>query len=184
MELDGKKVVTLDYRLSLDSGEEVDRSPEGRPLRFITGAGMIIPGLEKGLSGVDAGFKGRISVAPAEAYGDVDPALVQKVPRAQFPPEMELAPGKMFHAEGPRGLVNITVTGVTEGEVTIDLNHPLAGKRLNFDVSILEVRDPEAEELRILSGAGCGCGSSCGSAEEGGSCGADSCGSTGCGCAG
>ncbi|MBI5556478.1 MAG: peptidylprolyl isomerase [Deltaproteobacteria bacterium] len=181
MNIADKSYVAIDYRLTLDSGEEVDSSPEGEPLEFITGAGEVIPGLETALMGMKAGDSSRIIVEPEDGYGTVSEELFQDVAREEFPADAELEPGMTFEAQGPHGPVLISVARINEADntVTVDLNHPLAGKRLLFDVNIVEVREPSAEELAALT-SGCGCG--CGSTEKG-SCGpGDSCGSGGCGC--
>jgi len=182
--------VSIDYRLSLESGEEVDRSAPGKPLGFIVGAGMIIPGLEKALMGMAAGEKSRVQVEPEEGYGPVFQNLFQEIPRGRFPDDAVLEPGATFQAQGPRGPVMLTVSKVEGDTVTVDLNHPLAGKRLFFDVTVAGVRAPNALELESIAGrdgGGCGCGSSCGSGDDGGcrpgSCGSGDAGSAGgCGC--
>lgn len=179
------KFVSIDYRLTLESGEEVDRSEPGKPLGFIVGAGMIIPGLEKALMGMGSGEKSRVHVEPEEGYGPVHQNLFQEIPRGRFPEGAELAPGSAFQAQGPRGPVMITVSKVEGDTVTVDLNHPLAGKRLIFDVTVAGIREPNALELESIAGgdSGCGCGSSCGSGgDDGGGCGPEGCGSGGCGC--
>lgn len=168
--------VAIDYRLTLDNGEEADRSAEGRPLGFVVGAGQIIPGLEQALLGRTAGYRGRVTVEPEHAYGEVDERLFQDIPRDRFPAGAEIAPGACFQARGPRGPVALTVARVNADDtVTVDLNHPLAGKRLTFDVAIVEVREPRPGELPSPV-SGCGCGS--GPAAD---CGPGSCGPAGCG---
>jgi FKBP-type peptidyl-prolyl cis-trans isomerase SlyD len=182
MNIVDKVYVAFNYKLTLDSGEEVDRSPENEPFSFITGSNQVIPGLEKGMMGMSAGDKSKIRVEPADAYGQVNPELIGDVPRDQFPREMELKPGMMFQSQGPDGPISASIKEVKDDDtVVIDLNHPLAGKTLNFDVNVVEVRELTAEELSGLS-AGCGCdcsseeesGCGCGSEEESG------CGSCGC----
>ncbi len=162
--------VSIDYSLSLDSGDQVDSSPEGEPLGFVLGAGQIIPGLEKALVGKAAGDEARITLEPEDAYGPVQDDLFQNIPKAKFPEGVEVKPGAAFQAQGPRGPMMITVSAVNDDEtVTIDLNHPMAGKRLVFDVKVVEVREAKEEELtRLSSGCACGpegqqdCGSDCG----------------------
>jgi FKBP-type peptidyl-prolyl cis-trans isomerase SlyD len=172
MNIVDKVYVEFNYKLSLDSGEEVDRSPDNQPLGFIIGSGQLVPGLEKGMMGMAAGDKSRISVEPVDAYGQVNPELIGDVPRSHFPGDMELKPGMMFHSQGPNGMVSASIKEIKDANtVVIDLNHPLAGKKLHFDVNIVEVREPTAEELSGLS-SGCGC--DCGAEEESG------CGSCGC----
>jgi FKBP-type peptidyl-prolyl cis-trans isomerase SlyD len=173
-----KLYVAIDYRLALDSGEEIDRSPAGDPLGFIAGSGQIIPGLEIALMGMKVGDSSRIVVEPEDAYGAVSEDLFQDIPMDQFPAEVKVEPGMTFEAHGPHGPVMISVARVNavDDTVTVDLNHPLAGKRLCFDVNVVEVREPSADELSELA-ADCGCGShGAGSCEPGGGCG------SGCGC--
>jgi FKBP-type peptidyl-prolyl cis-trans isomerase SlyD len=154
-----KLFVSIDYRLSLESGEEVDSSVDGQPLGFIAGAGRIIPGLEKALMGRAPGESLKVTLEPEEAYGEIDQGLFQEIPKSRFPDDVEITPGMAFQAQSPRGPVKITVTGINDDKVTVDLNHPLAGKRLFFDVKVVEVREPLAEELTPPAvDCGCGCG--------------------------
>jgi FKBP-type peptidyl-prolyl cis-trans isomerase SlyD len=168
MNIANKLYVAFDYKLTLDSGEEIDSSSEGQPLGFITGSGQIIPGLEKAMMGMKVGDSLKISVEPENAYGQVNPELFQDIPRNKFPGEIELQPGMTFQAQGPQGPIAINIREIKdEDTVVIDLNHPLAGKKLHFDLNIVEVREPTAEELSSLS-SGCNCGCS---AEEQADCG-------------
>ncbi len=177
MNIKEKVFVAFDYCLTLDSGEEIDKSPEGQPLGFITGTGQIIPGLEKEMMGMSVGDSVKISVEPENAYGMANPDLFQEVKREQFPADMEIKPGMTFQSQGPQGPMIINVSEIKdENTVIIDLNHPLAGKRLHFDVKIAEVRDLTPEELAGLS-SGCGCGCDCSSGDTGcdpGGCGSES----------
>jgi FKBP-type peptidyl-prolyl cis-trans isomerase SlyD len=173
MNIAEKMYVAIDYTLTLDSGQEIDKSPEGQPLGFIAGTGQIIPGLEKALIGKAAGDKTKIVVEPEDAYGPVKDDLFQNIPKNQFPNDVEVKPGMAFEAQGPRGPFMITVASVNDNDtVTVDLNHPMAGKQLHFDVNVVEVREPTAEELAqaaasLSSGCGCssddaeGCGPGC-----------------------
>ena len=185
MKIADNRFVSIDYRLSLESGEEVDRSPAGSPLGFVAGTGSIIPGLESALMGREAGEGLRVTVEPEQAYGPIQQELIQIIPRDRFPAGIEIAPGMSFQARGPRGPVAMTVAAVAEDAVTIDMNHPMAGKRLIFDVSVVEVREPREDEMPQFSG-GCGCGpqeqSDCGCGPGGGGgCGSSSGGGCGCG---
>jgi FKBP-type peptidyl-prolyl cis-trans isomerase SlyD len=160
MNIADKLYVVFDYKLTLDSGEEIDSSSEGQPLGFITGSGQIIPGLEKAIMGMTVGDSKKISVEPEDGYGQVNPELFQDVPRKQFPGDIELRPGMAFQAQCPQGPIVINIKEMKdENTVVIDLNHPLAGKKLHFDLNIVEVREPTAEELSGLS-SGCNCGCS------------------------
>ena len=172
--------VAINYILTLESGQEIDRSPEGEPLGFITGTGQIIPGLEKALMGRVAGDNAKLVITPEDAYGPVKDDLFQDIPKSQFPDDVEVMPGMAFEAQGPSGPFMITVSRVNDNDtVTVDLNHPMAGKQLHFDVKVVEVRKPTADELAqtassFSSGCGCGCGSE--EADDAGSCG------SGCNC--
>jgi len=149
--------VAIDYRLSLDSGEEVDSSQEGNPLSFVVGAGRIIPGLENALVGKEEGESFKVSLEPENAYGAIDDSLFQEIPRERFPADVEIKPGMAFQATGPRGPIMLTVKEADESAVKVDLNHPMAGKKLHFDVKVVEVREASPEELQSPQG-GCACG--------------------------
>ncbi|NOZ62064.1 MAG: peptidylprolyl isomerase [Calditrichaeota bacterium] len=149
MQIANDKVVTMHYKLSLDSGEVLDSSfDRDAPFSFLAGHDQIIPGLEKSLIGMKAGQKKMVEVEPSEGYGERDDNLVQVVPRNQIPEDIELFEGKVLQAQGPQGIpLEVTVKTITDNEVTIDMNHPLAGEKLHFDVEIMGVRDATAEEL-------------------------------------
>jgi len=163
MTIADKMYVAIDYTLTLESGQEIDKSPADQPLGFITGTGQIIPGLEKELMGKAAGDNAKIVVEPENAYGPVKDDLFQDIPTSQFPGDVEVKPGMAFEAQGPQGPFMITVAKVNDNEtITVDLNHPMAGKQLHFDVSVVEVREPTSEELAQAAASfssGCGCGS-------------------------
>jgi FKBP-type peptidyl-prolyl cis-trans isomerase SlyD len=179
MNIADKMYVSIDYTLTLESGQEIDKSPEDQPLGFIAGTGQIIPGLEKALMGRAAGDSDKLVIEPEDAYGPVKDDLFQDIPKDQFPADVEIKPGMAFEAQGPQGPFMITVTKVNDNDtVTIDLNHPMAGKQLHFDVNVVEVREPSAEELaQVAARAGAGCGCGCVSEDTG----ADASGS-GCNC--
>ena len=161
MEIAEKVYVAIDYKLTLESGQEIDKSPEGQPLSFITGFGQIIPGLEKALMGKAAGDSAQLVIEPEEAYGPVREDLLQEIPKSQFPADIELKPGMNFEAQSPRGPMMITIAEINDNDtVTVDLNHPMAGKQLHFDINVVEVREPTQAELQQLqqAQAGCGCG--------------------------
>ena len=150
----------MDYRLSLDSGEEIENSEAaGEPLSFVTGTDQLIPGLEKALEGMTVGDSHKIVIEPEDAYGAPDDELVQEVPREAFPDDVEIVPGMAFEADGPDGPFMVNVAKVSEdGTVSVDLNHPLAGERLTFDIKIIEVREATEEEIaEAENGCDCGC---------------------------
>ena len=177
MNITDKLYVAIEYTLTLESGQEIDKSPADQPLGFIAGTGQIIPGLEKALMGRTAGENAKLVVEPEDAYGPVKDELFQEIPNSQFPNDVEIKPGMAFEAQGPNGPFMISITKVNDNEtITVDLNHPMAGKQLHFDVNVIEVREPTAEELAQAAASmssGCACGSD---SEDDASCG------SGCDC--
>jgi FKBP-type peptidyl-prolyl cis-trans isomerase SlyD len=142
------RVVDHDYTLHFGDGEVVDRSEPGEPLTYLHGEGEIVPGLESALEGLDQGDAKQVVVAPAEGYGEHDPSGIQKVPRGAFPAGFEPKVGMELTAQDQSGdEVPFTIREVALDQITIDLNHPLAGKTLHFDVKVLGVRAATAEEL-------------------------------------
>ena len=140
------KVVTLHYTLTDNEGTVIDKSDDGSFL-YLHGASNIIPGLENALTGKKSGEELKVTVEPEDAYGQRDDARLESVPREMFPEDTEIEAGMQFHAEGPGGAQVITITLVEGDDITIDANHPLAGKTLHFEVSIEGVRDATAEEI-------------------------------------
>jgi FKBP-type peptidyl-prolyl cis-trans isomerase SlyD len=141
-------VVSIHYRLTDDEGEEIDASEEGEPLVYLHGAENIIPGLEQALEGRGAGDQLEVVIQPEDAYGLVDPELVQAVPRSTFKEVDKLEPGMQLQMKTPEGQIQtITVQEVGAQEVTIDANHPLAGQVLHFAVTVEAVRAATAEEI-------------------------------------
>lgn len=139
--------VLFHYTLTNDKGEVLDSSSGSEPLAYLHGGGNIIPGLEKALEGKAAGDKLKVTVPPEEAYGKLDAALIQQVPRRAFQGVAKIEPGMSFTTQGPQGMMRVTVTKVLGDMVTIDGNHALAGETLTFDVEITDVRAASQEEL-------------------------------------
>jgi FKBP-type peptidyl-prolyl cis-trans isomerase SlyD len=174
--------VTLRYAVALDGDPTPDSDADGQVTEFIHGRGQILPGLEAKLAGRDEGERLSFDLSPAEAFGEIDPALELRVPFSDFPDNARevLKPGMRFrgpHPAEPGRVVLFTVREIAGDEVVATGNHPLAGKSLRVACEVLAVREATEDEL---SGGGCGsggCGSgSCGS----GSCGEGSCGSGAC----
>jgi FKBP-type peptidyl-prolyl cis-trans isomerase SlyD len=167
MTIQDKSYVELEYSLTLDSGEVVDRSAPGQPLGFICGANQIIPGLENKLLGMEAGQDAKLIIDAADGYGERDESLVKELPKKYFPAGMDIQPGMIFQASTPSGPATMKVVEVVDDGVKADFNHPMAGQRLTFDVKVLEVRKATKEELDALNappmpnGGGCGGGCSC-----------------------
>ena len=150
MRAEKNKAVSIDYTLTDDSGKVIDTSKGdgGRPLTYLHGAGNIVPGLERALEGKSAGESVQVSVPPDQGYGPKDPRQVQAVPRRAFGGVTDIKPGMQFDARGPGGQSQVvTVVKVDADNVTVDANHPLAGETLNFDVTVVDVRDATQEEI-------------------------------------
>jgi len=140
-------VVSMHYKLTDDEGNVLDSSEGSEPLGYLHGAGNIIPGLEKALTGKTEGDSLQVKVEPAEGYGEIIPELIQTVERAAFEGVESIEVDMTFEAQGPDGSVqHIVVKEVDGDEITIDGNHPLAGIALNFDVEIVSVREATEEE--------------------------------------
>ena len=146
MQISPNKVATIDYTLTDDTGEVLDSSKDQGPLTYLHGAGNIIPGLEAALEGKSAGDSLNIKVEPDQAYGERDAGLVQTIPRDEFPDD-DIEVGMQFRTDSHSGPRILTVVEVTDDDVTVDANHPLAGKVLHFAVTIDDVRAASAEEL-------------------------------------
>ncbi|MGB9002817.1 MAG: peptidylprolyl isomerase [Nitrosotalea sp.] len=133
--------VKVEYVGKLDDGSVFDSSEDhGKPLEFEVGSGHVIKGFDDAILGMNEGDEKEFTIQPAEAYGQHDPTLVQKVPREVFPQEAELTAGLLFEAGLPTGeKVPAMITAVDDGIVTVDLNHPLAGKTLNFKIKLKEI---------------------------------------------
>jgi FKBP-type peptidyl-prolyl cis-trans isomerase SlyD len=142
MKVGPNKKVSLDYKLFGEEGELLDRSSEGDPLCFVFGEGSIIPGLERELEGMEAGDDKEVVVKPEDAYGPKDPNLIQQVPRERFEAGSELQVGMSYTGKTDAGqVVNFRVVGMDDDNVEIDLNHPLAGMTLRFEVTVTDVVD-------------------------------------------
>lgn len=179
MTVEHNKTVLIDYTLTDENGSIIDTTKEQQPLSYVHGAGQLIPGLEKALEGKTAGNQIEVAIVPADAYGEYNQELFQEVPRSEFKGIDKIDVGMQFQTHNPQGHSQIvTVSKVTDEMVTIDSNHPLAGKTLHFDVTVVDVQETQAH--------GCGCGPSHESSNQpyddytghnGGGCG-----SGGCGC--
>jgi FKBP-type peptidyl-prolyl cis-trans isomerase SlyD len=140
-------VVTIHYTLKDDAGGIIDSSTADRPLSYLHGRGNLIPGLERELQGKQAGDKLNVTIAPAEGYGEYDDQLVQRIPRRSLKGVSNVKPGMQLRTQTAHGPRTVTVTHVAGDIVTVDGNHPLAGKNLNFQVEITAVREATDEEL-------------------------------------
>ena len=147
MQIAERCVASFHYTLTDDAGTVIDSSEGREPLAYLHGAGNIVPGLEKAMTGRAAGDQFKVTVAPEEGYGVRNEQLIQTVPREAFQGVDKIEPGMRFQAQTQNGPVNVEVTEVADATVTIDGNHPLAGKALHFDVTVADVREASEEEM-------------------------------------
>ena len=132
--------VRITYKGTLNNGEMFDSSEGRDPLEFVVGSGQIIKGLDAAIPGMAVGDTADVNVACAEAYGEVNPDARQAVPREQIPAEIPLEVGTQLQMQTPQGqVVPVKVAEVTETEVTLDANHPLAGQDLNFAIEVVGI---------------------------------------------
>jgi FKBP-type peptidyl-prolyl cis-trans isomerase SlyD len=142
-----KRVIGFHYTLTDKAGTVLDSSVGDEPLYFLENSQQIIPGLESVLALMNVGDKRKIEVKANDAYGDVNPELVVKVKKTQFPPDADLKVGDQFQVNNDPHSPVFTIMDVGPEEVTVDGNHPMAGKDLFFDVEIVGMRDATAEEV-------------------------------------
>ncbi len=134
--------VQLEYTLTEEGGKLLDSNKGKEPLRLTEGAHQVIPGVEKALEGMHAGEAKQVTVKPEDAYGEVDPAAVAEVPKDKIPPDA-LQVGTELVARDQAGDQRIVrVKEIKDSTVILDLNHPLAGKTLVFDLKVLGVEAP------------------------------------------
>jgi FKBP-type peptidyl-prolyl cis-trans isomerase SlyD len=142
-----QKVVSLNFTVKDGEEQVIDSSEGGAPLVYLHGQKNIIPGLEAALEGKAIGDEFDVTIEPAEGYGDYNEEILQVMPKEAFQGVETIEPGMVFTAQTQNGPVQLAVTKIEGEEVTVDPNHPLAGKTLNFTGSVIEVRDATEEEL-------------------------------------
>lgn len=168
MVIENNKMVSIHYTLTDVDGKQLDTSIGGDPLSYIHGKGYLIPGLEKALEGKNPGEKFSVTIQPEDGYGVRDDRLIATLPKERFEIDGDIEVGMQFQVATPAGPTVVKVIEVTGDSVKIDGNHDLAGKVLNFDIEITDVRNLTEEEFAQLltsssCGGGCGgCGGDCG----------------------
>ena len=158
MTITSDSVVTLHYTVSTEDGTTLDSSEGKNPLVVLLGRRFLIEGLEDALMGNNKGDKFDVAVSPEKAYGERADELVQSVPKSMFD-GMDVQPGMSFRATSEGGEQSVIVIEVSEEEVIVDGNHPLAGVPLKFDVEVVDIREPTQEELEhghVHGEGGCG----------------------------
>ncbi len=147
MEISENSVVSFDFILKDKDGQVLDSSEQDGPLVYLHGAGQLVPGLENGLMGKKIGDRFDVTLAPADAYGDRNDELIQKVPKSEFQSPDELQIGMQFEVPSEGGAVLLTITAIEGDDVIVDGNHPLAGETLHFNITVTEVRAATEEEI-------------------------------------
>lgn len=133
------KAVTMTYKLFVE-GTLIEESNAKEPFTYRHGLNQIVPGLERALTGLKAGGQRKVRVPSAEAYGPVNPQAFQEVPKEKFPSDVTLKKGVLLDARAPNGEQRLVkIADVKEKTVIVDFNHPLAGKDLDFDVTVLKI---------------------------------------------
>jgi peptidylprolyl isomerase len=132
--------VKVHYTGKLHDGSIFDSSQNREPLEFEVGAGMMIAGFDKAVSGMKVGDKKIADIPAAEAYGEKNAEMVIEVPKAQLPPDLKPEVGQQLSMQQPDGqALPVVISGIKEDSVEIDANHPLAGKDLVFDIELVEI---------------------------------------------
>ncbi len=146
MNIEKNVVVSLAYKVQLEDGVVVDQATADTPLDYLHGHNNLITGLEAELEGKKAGDNFSVTLAPQDAYGEHNDALVQRVPAEVFQGVEQIEVGMRFLADTDQGQVPVEVTEVDGDEVVVDGNHMLAGQTLTFDVEVIATREATAEE--------------------------------------
>lgn len=145
MKISRNTVATISFTVADEAGKVVGRTQPGQPVEALIGYHFLVPGLEKALDGHEKGDEFTITLTPAESYGEFDPSLVQVIDRRMFG-NFEIQVGNVFEADTSHGPSAVVIKKIEGNKVTVDGNHPLAGKTLNFMIVVEDVRDATAEE--------------------------------------
>ncbi len=165
------KFVSVEYTGTLQNGEVFDSSKGRQPLEVHMGAGQMIPGFEKALQGMALNEKKTFTLSPDEAYGERDESCTQSIDRKEVPPGFTPEVGMTVGLSAPTGQqIPAQITEVTDEKITLDLNHPLAGESLVFDVEVVGISDTPTQVSACSGGCASGCDTDSG------------CGSSGCSC--
>ena len=150
MKIQKNTVVKLHYTVTTKTGDTIDSSAGAEPIEFIPGIGMLIPGLESELEGKELGYKNQLNIAAKDGYGERNEEAMYTLPKSGFRAENgeELIIGMEVQLESENGPVLAFVSEIKEKDVVVDLNHPLAGYDLIFDIEVIDVREAKPEELK------------------------------------
>jgi len=133
--------VSVQYKGVLEDGSVFDQSKEGEPLTFVLGADPMIPGFEKAVEGMKLNEEKMVTLPPEEAYGEWQETSVRKFPRSSLPEDLKPEKGMPIGMQSPTGQqMRATIVDVTDEDVSVDMNHPLAGKTLTFTIKVVEIK--------------------------------------------
>jgi len=138
------KQVSIEYTLRIDDGDEVDSNVGADPLTYVQGDQQIVPGLEEALQGMEIGDNKEVTIHPDKGFGDRSETRFKEVEKSQIPEEAQKVGVHLQGEDADGNIVNVRVTEVKDETVVMDLNHPLAGKTLHFNVKILDIQEPGA----------------------------------------
>jgi FKBP-type peptidyl-prolyl cis-trans isomerase SlyD len=147
MQIAKDSVVRFHYALAEADGPTIETSRDREPLAVLVGHGGIITGLEQAMLGRTAGERFEVTVTPDQAYGERRPDALQRVPKKLFRKDQKLVPGLQTTVQTNQGPRVVTIAKVGMSVVDVDLNHPMAGKTLVFDIEVIDVREATAEEI-------------------------------------
>lgn len=153
-------LVSVEYTGTLDNGEEFDNSQNHGPIKFIIGNSQVIKGFDEGVLGMKINEKKRLKINKDNAYGDVNPSLLHKVPLAKLPPDIKdkVKVGGFLVLQSPVGQqIPAKVVSIDKENITLDMNHPLAGKNLTFDIKLLDIELPAEDCKPGECGDNCNC---------------------------
>jgi FKBP-type peptidyl-prolyl cis-trans isomerase SlyD len=146
-------LVSLDYTVKTPDGKVLETSKGSRPLQYIHGKKMMIPGLEKELTGMKIGAEKHVTVKPEEGYGKLNPKAVQEIPKEKIPPNALKIGAVLVGTDKNGSPIPMTVREIKEKTVVMDLNHPLAGKTLVFDVKVVDIEPAPPAPTQNQAGA-------------------------------
>ncbi len=136
---DGRKVL-IEYTLTLDDGKVVDTNVNGQPLEYVQGSQQILPALEQALEGVGVNEKKQVTLPPEKAYGAIDPDARQTIPLEKIPEDSREVGARLVAQDSSGRKHQLRVHDIKGDEAVLDLNHPLAGQTLHFEVRVVEIR--------------------------------------------
>lgn len=156
------KFVTVNYKGTLESGEVFDSSESGQPMEVKVGSGQVIQGFENALMGMALNEEKSFTLEPDEAYGHRDENQLHTFSRQEVPPEMNPQVGDVIGLQTPDGQqIPAKIAETDEEKVVVDLNHPLAGEKLNFEIQVVGISDAPTQMSADCSSGGCDCSSGC-----------------------